>query len=159
MVELDRFPRVLLVDGLGLVTVGSSVKDCNIAADIYEHTVPVICAAASLGGFSPVSEADLFDCEYWELEQRKLKLGKKSPGPLDGKICYVTGGASGMGLATARLFAEQGCNVFIVDFREDRIDRVLNCAKGSLRQFTDIAASDSIFKQFLRFASRASSSC
>ena len=95
--DVDRFPRVLLVDGLGLVTVGSSVKDCNIAADIYEHTVPVICAAASLGGFSPVSEADLFDCEYWELEQRKLKLGKKSPGPLDGKICYVTGGASGMG--------------------------------------------------------------
>ena len=55
------------------------MKDCNIAADIYEATVPVIINANMLGGYRPVSEADLFDCEYWSLEQRKLKLGKRSP--------------------------------------------------------------------------------
>ena len=136
MVELDPLPRVLLVPGLGLVTVGRKRRDCDISADIYVQTVPVILSCVALiGDYRPVNEVDTFNVEYWELEQRKLKLGAKAPGSLDGQIVYVTGGASGMGLATARLFHEHGAHVFVADVRQDRIHQVLlndlsggNCA-------------------------------
>ena len=77
-IELDRLPRVLLIQGVGLVTVGLTLKAVDISADIYEHTVPTILHTAKIGDYSPVSRSHLFDCEYWELEQRKLRL-KKAP--------------------------------------------------------------------------------
>ena len=76
-----------------------------------------------MGGYRPVSEPHLFECEYWELEQRKLKIGAKAAGPLDGQVLYVTGGASGIGLATAEAFGKAGAAVFLADVRQDRIDK------------------------------------
>jgi rhamnose utilization protein RhaD (predicted bifunctional aldolase and dehydrogenase)/NAD(P)-dependent dehydrogenase (short-subunit alcohol dehydrogenase family) len=125
-IELDPLPRVVLIDGIGLVTVGKSLKEVNISADIYEHTVPVILNCMALGGYRPVSELHLFECEYWELEQRKLKLGAKVAGPLDGQVLYVTGGASGIGLATAEAFGKAGAALFLADVRQDRIDEQIN---------------------------------
>ena len=126
MVELDPYPRVFLVPGLGLITVGRTTKACDISADIYVQSVPVILSCFTLtNNYVPVSEEKRFEVEYWELEQRKLKLNSKAPGALDGQVVYITGGASGMGLATAVLFQAQGANVFIADVRHDRIDNVL----------------------------------
>ena len=51
--------------------------------------------------------------EYWSLEQ--AKLGKKSPTVAQGKIVYITGAASGIGLATAKLFAKNGATLFLID--------------------------------------------
>jgi len=68
----------------------------------------------------------MFEVEYWSLEQRKLKLNAKTPGVLDGQIVYISGGASGMGLASAVLFQSKGANVFVVDVRQDRIDAALD---------------------------------
>eukprot|EP00943_MAST-04B_sp_MAST-4B-sp1_P001223 g1223.t1 len=128
--ELDPLPRVVLIDGIGLVTVGKSLKEVTISADIYEHTVPVILNCMALGGYRPVSELHLFECEYWELEQRKLKLGAKPSGPLDGQVLYVTGGASGIGLATAEAFGKAGAALFLADVRQDRIDEQVERLSG-----------------------------
>jgi rhamnose utilization protein RhaD (predicted bifunctional aldolase and dehydrogenase)/NAD(P)-dependent dehydrogenase (short-subunit alcohol dehydrogenase family) len=129
-VELDPLPRVLLLEGIGLVTAGRTVKAVKIAADIYEHTVPVILNCMALGGYRPVSEKHLFECEYWDLEQRKLKLGAKSPGKMDGKVAYITGGASGIGLATAEMFGKNGAAIFLADVRQDRVDeQILRLSK------------------------------
>ncbi len=111
--ELDPLPRIMLVAGLGLVAIGKSVKETKIAADIYQHTMDIISKAFNVGQFTPLKDFDLFDMEYWSLEQ--AKLGKSKPALTQGKIVYITGAASGIGRATAKLFAKNGASLFLVD--------------------------------------------
>jgi rhamnose utilization protein RhaD (predicted bifunctional aldolase and dehydrogenase)/NAD(P)-dependent dehydrogenase (short-subunit alcohol dehydrogenase family) len=110
---LDAMPRVILVPGLGLFGIGNSGRAAAIAADLAETTVGVIAAAEGLGPFESVSEADIFDIEYWSLEQ--AKLGKQVEKPLARQIAVITGGASGIGLATAAAFRAAGAEVAILD--------------------------------------------
>ncbi|MFQ5671593.1 MAG: bifunctional aldolase/short-chain dehydrogenase [Nitrospinales bacterium] len=117
--ELDPLPRVVLVAGLGLLTLGKTTKETRIAADIYEHTIDTVRKAFRVGSFAPLDDADLFDMEYWSLEQ--AKLGKSKPAKLQGRVVYLSGAASGIGLATARLFAKNGANLFLVDRDEARL--------------------------------------
>ncbi len=117
--ELDPLPRVILLAGAGLVTIGKTTKETRIAADLYQHTVDIIHKAFSIGQYIPLNDADLFDMEYWSLEQ--AKLGKSKPRKLEGKIAYITGAASGIGLATARLFAEHGANLLLVDREAEKL--------------------------------------
>ena len=112
-VELDPYPRVVLLPGLGLFGVGKSVKDAAVAADIAQNTVEVITDAEAIGRFRPIGEADMFDIEYWSLEQ--AKLGKGAEPPFARQIAVVTGGGSGIGAATARAFASQGAAVAVLD--------------------------------------------
>jgi len=110
---LDTVPRVILVPGLGLFALGKSSKDAKIAADIADNGVRTIIDAEAIGKFESVSEADIFDVEYWSLEQ--AKLGKDAEKPLARQIALVTGAGSGIGAATAAAFAAQGAEVVVVD--------------------------------------------
>jgi rhamnose utilization protein RhaD (predicted bifunctional aldolase and dehydrogenase)/NAD(P)-dependent dehydrogenase (short-subunit alcohol dehydrogenase family) len=111
--ELDPLPRVILVPGVGLFGVGASAKDAAIAADIAENTVEVISDAEAIGEFKPISEYDMFEVEYWSLEQ--AKLGKSSERALARQIAVITGGGSGIGAATAKAMAKEGAEVAILD--------------------------------------------
>ncbi len=70
--ELDPLPRVVLVPGLGLFGLGRTKQDAVIAADIAEEWMAVVGDAERIGRFESISEADMFDVEYWPLEQAKL---------------------------------------------------------------------------------------
>ena len=107
--ELDPMPRVILVPGLGLFGLGGSAKDARIAADIALSTIETVTDAEVLGRFEPVGEADLFDIEYWSLEQ--AKLGHTVEKPLAGQIAVVTGGAGTIGFATARAMSRAGAEL------------------------------------------------
>jgi len=111
--ELDPMPRVILVPGLGLFGLGRSIKDARIAADIAESTIGTVTDAEAIGRFESVSEADLFDIEYWSLEQ--AKLGQSAEKPLAGQIAVVTGGAGTIGLATARAMSGAGAEIALLD--------------------------------------------
>ena len=73
---LDPLPRVVLVPGLGLFGLGRSKKEAKIAADLAVSAVSVITDAEAVGRFESISEADLFDMEYWSLEQFKARQRK-----------------------------------------------------------------------------------
>jgi NAD(P)-dependent dehydrogenase (short-subunit alcohol dehydrogenase family) len=111
--ELDPMPRVVLVPGLGLFGVGNTSKDAKIAADLAETTVEVVADAERLGTYECIPEPDIFDIEYWSLEQAKLSAAAEKP--LARRIAVVTGGASGIGSATAAAFAKEGAEVVVLD--------------------------------------------
>jgi rhamnose utilization protein RhaD (predicted bifunctional aldolase and dehydrogenase)/NAD(P)-dependent dehydrogenase (short-subunit alcohol dehydrogenase family) len=114
LAEIDPAPRVILDPELGLVTAGRTVKESLVSADIYEHTALVIQAAERVGSYDPVSEAEAFDIEYWELEQAKLRAVGASPA-FAGEIALVTGAASGIGKACAQALMAAGAAVVALD--------------------------------------------
>ncbi|HVW26676.1 MAG TPA: bifunctional aldolase/short-chain dehydrogenase [Polyangiaceae bacterium] len=116
LTRLDRLPRVILYAGLGALTVGKTLDEAKITGDIYAHTAKVILDATALGRYAPVSHGDLFDVEYWSLEQAKLKVKAAAAGPLVRKVALVTGAAKGIGLATATHFLELGAHVLVSDY-------------------------------------------
>jgi NAD(P)-dependent dehydrogenase (short-subunit alcohol dehydrogenase family) len=111
--EIDPLPRVVLVPGLGLFGLGRTKQDAAIAADIAEAWVEGVSDAEAIGRFESISEADMFDCEYWPLEQ--AKLGARQELPLAGQIAAVTGAAGAIGAATAKAFAAAGAAVALLD--------------------------------------------
>jgi rhamnose utilization protein RhaD (predicted bifunctional aldolase and dehydrogenase)/NAD(P)-dependent dehydrogenase (short-subunit alcohol dehydrogenase family) len=111
---LDPAPRVVLDRELGMVTAGPSAHAAQVAADIYHHTIPVLERAEDyLGGYVALPPARLFEVEYWELEQSKLRAGD-SPA-LAGTAAIVTGAASGIGRACADALLAQGAAVAGLD--------------------------------------------
>jgi len=113
--ELDPMPRVILVPGLGLFGLGRSARDARIAADIAESTVETVTDAEAVGRFESISEAELFDIEYWSLEQ--AKLGQAAEKPLAGQIAAVTGGAGTIGFATACAMSGAGAEIAVLDIQ------------------------------------------
>ena len=113
---LDPMPRVFYVPGVGLFAAGATAKQARIAADVAEATIDVITKAEGIEAFEPLSEADLFDIEYWSLEQAKLT--KNVEKPLTRQIAVVTGAASGLGLATAEALRAEGAEVALLDIAE-----------------------------------------
>lgn len=114
---LDRAPRWAVWPGQGAIAFGSSVKEADIVADITDHTMDAILSAEQLGGWRALPEKDLFDIEYWELEQAKLKKKTSSP-PLQGQIALVTGAASGIGKACVNKLRQHGAAVIALDIDE-----------------------------------------
>ncbi len=110
---LDPMPRLTLVPGLGMFGHGRTLKDAKIASDVGEMWIEAVRGAEAVGDFRPLSLADLFELEYWSLEQAKLASNK--PKPLTGQVVLVTGGAGAIGAATAKLFAQTGAHVVVVD--------------------------------------------
>jgi rhamnose utilization protein RhaD (predicted bifunctional aldolase and dehydrogenase)/NAD(P)-dependent dehydrogenase (short-subunit alcohol dehydrogenase family) len=125
---LDVVPRVILVPGVGLFGAGASKRDAAIAADIYETNIEVITAAEGIGRFESISEFDVFEIEYWSLEQAKLGKGKEKP--LARKVVAVTGAGGGIGAAIARAFAAEGAEVACLDLDIEAAVRTAKQVKG-----------------------------
>ena len=111
---LDPAPRVVLDTELGLCAAGRSAKEAAIVAEIYQHTMEIILRAEALGGYRALPAQDIFDVEYWDLEQAKLKKGGKPP-LFAGEIALVTGAASGIGKACVESLLARGAAVVGID--------------------------------------------
>jgi rhamnose utilization protein RhaD (predicted bifunctional aldolase and dehydrogenase)/NAD(P)-dependent dehydrogenase (short-subunit alcohol dehydrogenase family) len=115
---LNPAPNFAILKGGGALSFGSNAKEANIIKDINDHTYEAILKAEMLGGYKALSAADIFEVEYWSLEQAKLKGGGKSP-EFSGKVALVTGAASGIGLAIAKMLNARGAAVVALDINPD----------------------------------------
>jgi len=120
--KLDPYPRVFLVAGIGVIAAGFTRKEAKVAADIAEHTIRAKLRAEALGTYHPLPESDLFDMEYWSLEQKKLS--KAEPLPLQGQIAVVTGGGGAMALGIGDRLLAAGAVVVLADINRERLEKV-----------------------------------
>lgn len=111
---LDPAPRIILDPEFGLCSVGRSAKEAGIARDLYSHIIDVILRSEALGGYRALSEEELFEFEYWDLEQAKLRRAGKPP-VFAGEIALVTGAASGIGKACVEALRKRGAAVIGLD--------------------------------------------
>ena len=112
---LDPAPRVVLDPDLGMLALGRTAGEAAIVADVYHHTIPVLERAEDhLGGYRALPAADLFDAEYWDLEQAKLRKAGAPP-EFTGIVALVTGAASGIGRACAAELLARGAAVVGLD--------------------------------------------
>jgi NAD(P)-dependent dehydrogenase (short-subunit alcohol dehydrogenase family) len=146
---LDSSPRVVLVPGVGLFGAGASKAEARIAADLAETNVEVITAAETIGRFEVIDEADIFDIEYWSLEQ--AKLGKAAERRLARHVAIVTGGASGIGAAAVKALRAEGAEVAVFDLDLARAEAVAKPA-GALAIGCDVTRSEAVKAAFERVA-------
>jgi rhamnulose-1-phosphate aldolase/alcohol dehydrogenase len=142
-------PRVVLVPGIGIVTSGIDAAKARTTRDLYHRAIAVEDAADAVGGFRSLSESEAFAIEYWPLE--RYKLAQAPPrGELAGRVAVITGGASGIGRATARVLAERGAHVVVADLNAEGAKEVageLIAAHGprrSLAVATDVTDEASV---------------
>ncbi|KRW91109.1 short-chain dehydrogenase [Alicyclobacillus tengchongensis] len=119
----DPFPRVILVPGLGVIGTGKNKKMANVAVDLYRRAIAVMRGATALGNFVSLDEKESFDVEYWPLELYKLTLAPPEK-ELARKVAYITGGAGGIGSASARRMAAEGAHIVVADLAADAADRL-----------------------------------
>ena len=157
---LDPLPRVVLVPGLGLFGLGPTKRDAIIAADIAETWIEGVTDAEAVGRFESISEADMFDCEYWPLEQAKLAPTLPSPAsggglgrglPLAGQIAAVTGAGGAIGAATAKAFAAAGAEIALLDVNlaaaRDAAEAIGPTALALTCDVTDAASVSAAFEE------------
>lgn len=138
---LNPAPNFAILRGRGALSFGENAKEANIIKDINEHTYEAILKAEKLGGYKALSAANIFEVEYWSLEQAKLKGGAKAS-EFGGKIALVTGGASGIGLSIAKMLNARGAAVVALDINPD-VEKIFSKA-DAMGIRCDLTCSDEI---------------
>ena len=148
---LDPLPRVIMVPGIGMFGLGRSKKAARVAADLAQAAIATITDAEAIGRYEAISEADMFDVEYWSLEQ--AKLGAAAELPLAGQVAVITGAGGTIGAATAKAFAAAGAEVALLDIDENAAKEKAEAIGGEVLAIEcDVTDADSVQKTFSRIA-------
>jgi len=117
-VMLDTSPRVVLVQNVGVFAIGKDLNSAKIAGDLTETNAKVIVSVEETSSYKFIPEKDLFDVEYWSLEQAKIKKQKKL---LEGNVVVITGSTGTIGYATYKMFKSYGAEVVLLDYSLERL--------------------------------------
>lgn len=149
---------VYLVPGIGMFTFAKDKATARVAAEFYVNAINVMRGASGVSAYVGLAEQEAFNIEYWVLEQAKLQRMPK-PKSLAGRIAYVTGGAGGIGGATAQRLLGEGACLVIADIDEtalnERVAAITKChgrdaAIGVKLDVTDEGAVVASFEQAAR---------
>ncbi|MBX3110971.1 MAG: bifunctional aldolase/short-chain dehydrogenase [Fimbriimonadaceae bacterium] len=143
-------PRVVLIPGVGMVTLGPDATGADVSRQLYHRAMTVIKGSTSIGGFVSLSAAESYGIEYWPLELYKLSL-KPAPKDLEGHVALVTGAASGIGRATAKRLAAEGAHVAVADINIDGAHEVAASIPGHCRAVAvkmDVTSEESVRSAF-----------
>ncbi|NRB25394.1 bifunctional aldolase/short-chain dehydrogenase [Shewanella sp.] len=132
---LNYTPNYAIWQGRAAISFGKTVNQALIIEDISSHTLEAILTAEALGGYQPLSPADIFAVEYWDLEQAKLKKGPNSNDkPLLGKVAMITAAATQVGQAVVAHMEALGAN--LVELGEhlefDTLDKCQEAAETAI---------------------------
>ena len=113
-------PKVLVIDGIGLIAVGDSAAGCDIILDVYEDMMKIADIAQSFGGEHPMTPKQIDFIDNWEVEnyRRKISAGNAS-GRVENKTIIITGAAQGFGEGIAECLLKEGANIIIADLNEE----------------------------------------
>ena len=117
-VMLDTSPRVVLVQNVGVFTVGKDLNSAKIAGDLTETNAKVIASVEETSTYKFIPEKDFFDVEYWSLEQAKIKKQKKL---LEGNVVVITGSTGTIGFETYKMFKSYGAEVVLLDYNSEKL--------------------------------------
>ena len=115
---LDTSPRVVLVQNVGVFTIGKDLNAAKIAGDLTETNAKVIASVEETSAYKFIPEKDIFDVEYWSLEQAKINKPKKI---LEGNVVVITGSTGTIGFETYKMFKSYGAEVVLLDYNLERL--------------------------------------
>ena len=114
----DPLPRIIILEGIGILSLGKKLKDQKISYDIFKSMASSVFDAERIGKFKSIIERDIFKMEYWPLERAKLDNAKVQS--LDGNNVIITGGGGTIGMAIAKKFKQEGANIILIDKKYDK---------------------------------------
>ncbi|MDR2773542.1 MAG: SDR family NAD(P)-dependent oxidoreductase [Tannerella sp.] len=144
-------PKVLLIEGIGLVAAGDNAAGCDIILDVYEDMMKIAETAQSFGGEHPMTRTQIDFIDSWEVEnyRRKVSAGNAS-GRVENKTIIVTGAAQGFGEGIAECLLKEGANIVVADLNETAgratAERFLSLCKSNRAVFvkTNVADTESL---------------
>ncbi len=149
-IMLDTSPRVVLVQNLGMFSVGKDLKSAKIAGDLTETNAKVISSVEETSTYKFIPEKDLFDVEYWSLEQAKIKKTKKL---LEGNVVVITGSTGTIGFETYKMFKSYGAEVVLLDFNLEKIKELQSKIKDTCI-YCDVTNKKSVKKAFKKICEK-----
>ncbi len=117
----DPNPVIFLVPGVGMLSFAKDKATARIAGEFYVNAINVMRGASTVSEYQGLPEQEAFDIEYWLLEEAKLQRMPK-PKSLAGQVAFVTGGAGGIGRATAARLMGEGACVVLADIDGAALD-------------------------------------
>lgn len=144
----DPDPRVVLIENVGLVAAGTSVRNAELSRDLYHRAIEVMAGASAITEFVSLDESESFAIEYWPLELYKLSLAPP-PGELQGKVALVTGAAGGIGRAIAEVLSGAGACIVAFDIDGDgAVDAVRPLERRGVAVAGDVTSEDDVREAF-----------
>lgn len=119
----EAAPRVILIPGIGMVNTGKNLAMSHVSGALYHRAIAVMKGSTALGEFVSLNENESYNVEYWPLELYKLTLAP-AEAEFSRKIAFITGGAGGIGSATARRFVSEGAHVVLADLNLEGAQKV-----------------------------------
>ncbi|WP_307330228.1 bifunctional aldolase/short-chain dehydrogenase [Evansella vedderi] len=120
---MEPAPRVILIPGIGMVNSGKNLVMANVSGALYTRAISVMKGSTALGNFVSLNENESYNIEYWPLELYKLSLAP-AEAEFSRKVAFITGGAGGIGSATARKFVSEGAHVVLADLNLEGAEKL-----------------------------------
>lgn len=145
-VMFEPAPRIILIPGIGMISTGKNSAMADVSGSLYHRAIAVMKGSTSLGEFVSLNENESYNIEYWPLELYKLSLAPKEA-EFSRQVAFITGGAGGIGSATAKKFVADGAHVVVADINLEGAQKVADELNQTAKAFVATAVKMDVTKE------------